>query len=99
MSLLDKCKEFEELMNKYSKYGATDPEPLFQFRNTLRCKIYKDTERIPNNADDWELYSVIEGAEFVAEELTQAFTPIIKSIDESSQKEVKEVVRWYGIEE
>ena len=99
MSLLDKCKEFEDLMSQYSKFGATDTEPRFHFRNALYCKIHKDVDKTPKNADDWELYSSMSGSEQAAEELTKALKPIIESIDNAPHKEVKEVIFWYGIDE
>ena len=99
MTLLEKCKEFEELMSQYRKFGATDTEPRFHFRNALYCKIHKEVDKVPKNADDWELYSSMEGSELAAEEMTKALKPIIESIDDASHKEVKEVISWYGIEE
>lgn len=99
MTLLDKCKEFEELMTQHRKFGANDTEPRFHFKNALYCKIHKEVDKIPKNANDWELYSSMEGSDVVAEELTKALKPIIDSIENTPHKEVKEVVYWYGIEE
>lgn len=99
MKLLEKCKGFEDLMNKHSKFGASDSEPRYHFRNALYCKIHKEENKIPQDAGSWELSSSMKGSDLVAEELSEALKSIIESIENSPYKEVKEVISWYGIEE
>lgn len=97
MTLLEKCKDLENLMSKKSHLGSDDSEPHHQLRHSLRSKIEKNVDYIPENADDWELYSSEKGAEELAKEMTEKLKNIISSLRSHSLDEVEEVKRWYGI--
>ena len=91
MNLTEKVNEFYKLLDKHASFGACDTEPRSNFRHALRMKIEKDADVIPQDADEWELYSSMEGAEEVAKELTEKLTEIINMIPKAAYQEVKKI--------
>lgn len=98
MTLLNLCKEFEELQNKLSNFGAADTEPNYHFMHSLRKKINDNEDYIPSNADEWELYTSMEGSEEAAEKMTSALKNLLNKIDNGLHKEVLEVKNYYGLD-
>lgn len=94
MTLIEKCREFVGLLKKHSDFGAEDSEVISKFYGSLSRKIHKNITRIPENKMEWELYD-IDGADAVANELTENLRSLIDSIDSSTFLEVKEVMEKY----
>jgi hypothetical protein len=98
-TLKEYCIEFDSVLDKYSDFGACDSEPQFHFRNALYCKIFKETDKVPEDARSWELYSSRTGVGKASKEMTSKLNTLIKRIPKAPFSEVKEVLSWYGLEE
>lgn len=54
-------KEFSEAQKNFSKFGAGDTEPDWQFQNIIRNAVTKGKGALPRSVRGWELYDM-EGA-------------------------------------
>lgn len=89
-------------MVKFSKYGAIDTEPRNVVYDLIR-KVFKGkTPKIPRTADEWELYSSMEGVEEVANQLTNQLNVVVDGLGNltvSEARKLKELPEFYFLED
>jgi len=96
-TLKDRIEVFEKIMWEYSEFGASDTEPRFHFKNALYVKIHNGKDRIPRSANEWELFSTMQGVNPVARRLSNLLTTLVKSIPNSPHREVQDVIDEYAL--
>lgn len=99
--MLDKLKgaikDFEELQEKHSKFGATDTEPDAVFQLQLFKAAKGKLVHVPTKAISWQLYSG-PGADEAARELAeecQRCVDIVSGVPLGRAQEVLEYLRDY----
>lgn len=90
--LVDEITLMEDLMHKYSEFGAEDTEPDWHFQNTLRKAINGEDGVIwPINAEWWELYTASMDCSEAGKALTKQAEKIVSVIRETKMKDFKQV--------
>ena len=98
--LKTKIEEFHEIMSEYSNFGATDTEPRWQFKNSIRKALIGERS-VPSSARGWELYTNMEEAESASGVLTKECADLVDDILSSSIRDMDELIeaaKYYGYE-
>lgn len=86
MNPIEKLKERVETFKKYqrmfSKFGAEDTEPDWEFENAIRDAYQGKEAHVPSSAYEWQLYDGMDGVDAAAIDLTN----IAKQAVEALQK-------------
>lgn len=64
--------EFKAVQSKHGKLGAYDTEPDCEFHNAMRYVFLGGDLKVPQTAEEWHLFSDMDGADKAATEMTQA---------------------------
>jgi len=83
-------RDFTDLQDNLAQYGAADTEPDVVFQRVLRRSVAGE-DFLPKNADNWQLYSDMPGADEAAFKLTEAADKIRSYIRETTIAESKEI--------
>lgn len=89
-------------MVKFSKYGATDSEPRYVVYDLIRKAYEGRNPKIPRTADEWELYSSMEGVEEVASQLGEQLKVVVDGLGNLTvleARKLKELPEFYFLED
>lgn len=75
----EEYRKFEDLRDKYNKFGTWDSEVKYAFQHYLK-KSLKGESIIDYN---WHIYTSKNGSEVVEKELTNQFKKLVKAIKEN----------------
>jgi len=96
-TVLNSIKEFQELQEKYSDFGASDTEPNTIFRHVVRLALDGYGAEIKLNDNfDWELYSNLEGWQKAAGLLTMKGIEVINFINKCEISQLEELKKAVG---
>jgi hypothetical protein len=70
-----KCRQ-----NKYCHLGASDTEPDCEFQACIARTWQGREPRVPDGAEEWQLYSDMAGAKAAARSLSAATRRVVKAI-------------------
>lgn len=81
-------------------YGVRDSEPVWILSRIIKRAVEGDNPKIPTTADGWEIYSSMEGAEDVAQNLHTLTSALVEAIGNCTVRELNgdprfEVLRKY----
>lgn len=94
-NLQEAVKKFQSLQSRYSRYGANDSEPDGVFQDLLFN--YKDRQ-VPQNGDEWALYTNSMNCERVAIKLSEAALDVLniaKGCPPNQIPQMKEYIKKY----
>lgn len=87
-SFKNNIKELHKVLDDNSKFGTWDSEVVYKVRRLVK-RAFDTTVTLPKSASAWEIYSDMEGADYVAEQLHIAMTKVIESINSLTVKDLK----------
>jgi hypothetical protein len=78
-------KAFYKLMQKYSKYGACDSEPIAEAQKAMDSTLITGVIKLPSahltkRSYAWQLYSDMPGSERAAKSLDKALLKVLQKI-------------------
>lgn len=75
-------KQFKDRQNREVEFGARDTEPDWVWQDYIARALgmRKGAARLPDDAEQWELYSEMPGAEEAALRLTQALRELTQGL-------------------
>ena len=76
---------FTKTCQNHRQFGACDGEPQRVFRNLIRRALKGKPVTIPADAQSWELYSDMEGADIVAASLANDAEPCVQMAKVASE--------------
>lgn len=98
MNTLDKIKEaikeFEDLQNKYAKFGAYDTEPDGEFQFILTRTIKNEKCEIPKTPREWQLFTDMPGVDIAANRLTKKVEEITNLIRNTIIGNSRDIVNY-----
>jgi hypothetical protein len=96
-SFQNNIKELNKVLDDNSKFGTWDSEVVYKVRRLVK-RAFDTTVILPKTPSAWEIYSDMEGADYVAEQLHIAMTRVIESINSLTVKDLKnpEFVRFFS---
>ena len=93
---------FEKIQCKYSKFGASDPEPNAFLSFLLSRAVHRgmDIEEafksVHRQNNPWELFETVSGWKRVSETLTRHVRKLIEKLLNAPYQSVKEALKYYG---
>jgi hypothetical protein len=73
-------RTFEAAQERWKEYGAADTEPDGIWQGLVRDAIFGRTPKIPETADEWDLFDQEPGAEAAAAALAAAARAAVEAI-------------------
>ena len=85
--------KMEEVMQKYSGFGASDTEPDWQFQNLLARVVQGKEYKIPQG-EEWELYTATMSCKRAANALTSQAARVVKAVEAVAVKNYPELKEY-----
>jgi hypothetical protein len=96
MTIKNKISKFYKLMQEHDNTGADDTEPRALFKHLLERSFRgEDFDKDTFDIEHWSLY---EGNDEVAQELTAKYEQLHYDIQDALHSEIVEASNYYGID-
>lgn len=84
---------FTEVQKKLSKFGAEDTEPDFVYQDAVKAAMQGQPYE-PRDANAWQLYSELPGADKAAVRLNHALQRVVNVISTAAIGESASLLKW-----
>ena len=80
-------RNLETYRREKDDYGVRDSEPVWILSRIIKKAVNGHDPKVPTTADGWEIYSSMEGAEDVAQNLHTLTSKLLEAIGNCTVKE------------